>query len=307
MNSYKKILVDCVIVTFNRIELLKKCVAAVSNQEGIEVNNIFIIDNHSTDGTEDYLQWIQKRDGRVVPVRLKHNVGGAGGFNVGLKKFIATGKSDYVWIMDDDTVPRPTALRELVRPLTLDLHKTIGYLASNVRWKDDTVAVMNVPRAASDWNDLVGLGLVKVESASFVSLLVSRKIVEKVGFPISDFFIWGDDVEYTTRISQITPNNYFVTKSIVDHLMKTNIGVDIVKEKDKSRANRFFYSCRNILYVNKKYHGVKGAVRTFLGYTYLVLRVLASGTDYKWYKIGIILKGMFWGVFFNPKIEKAKN
>ncbi|MFV5772571.1 glycosyltransferase, partial [Pediococcus acidilactici] len=45
----------CIIVTYNKVNLLKECLAAVNNQS-VKIDKIFIIDNASTDNTEQYIQ-----------------------------------------------------------------------------------------------------------------------------------------------------------------------------------------------------------------------------------------------------------
>ena len=75
--------VDCIIVTYNRLELLKECLDAVENQSKA-VRKIFVIDNNSTDDTWKYLKMIEKSHQNVIPVHLKENIGGAGGFNQGI-------------------------------------------------------------------------------------------------------------------------------------------------------------------------------------------------------------------------------
>ena len=47
--------INCVIVTYNRLSLLKECISALKNQT-YKINKIYIINNNSTDGTSDYLQ-----------------------------------------------------------------------------------------------------------------------------------------------------------------------------------------------------------------------------------------------------------
>ena len=104
--------VDCVVVTYNRLDLLKECIHAIEKQT-YPVNNFFIIDNCSTDNTWDYLKSIKRAN--IVPIRLRKNLGGAGGFNMGLKAFMNRSNSDYVWIMDDDTIPSFSALENLMK------------------------------------------------------------------------------------------------------------------------------------------------------------------------------------------------
>lgn len=51
--------VGCIIVTFNKLELLKECINAVLNQT-VKVDKIFIVDNASTDNTRDYVEQLTK-------------------------------------------------------------------------------------------------------------------------------------------------------------------------------------------------------------------------------------------------------
>jgi len=46
--------IDVVVVTYNRLGLLKECVDALLSQKD-NLSNIFIFNNHSTDGTDKYL------------------------------------------------------------------------------------------------------------------------------------------------------------------------------------------------------------------------------------------------------------
>lgn len=120
--------VAVVLVTFNRLELLKKSINSVLSQT-TPVKKIFIINNHSTDGTENYLKGYQN-DNRFKVINLKENLGGAGGFSAGLKAAYGDGPYDYYWIMDDDTLPEPDALKNLLK-----VELPAGVLASNVLWR----------------------------------------------------------------------------------------------------------------------------------------------------------------------------
>jgi GT2 family glycosyltransferase len=82
---------------------------------------------------------------------------------------------------------------------------------------------MNVPsidtRATengyANWFEHLEDGIVSISSATFVSLLIPCKAIRAVGYPIADYFIWGDDTEYTTRITTNYATAYFVGKSKV--------------------------------------------------------------------------------------------
>lgn len=295
--------VDCVVVTYNKVDLLKECLAALLKQTYV-LNTIFVIDNDSDDSTKEFLDSfkgndISKTDIKVI--HLKKNIGGSGGFNIGLKNFISNSKSQYVWIMDDDTIPNKDSLEKLINKLFIKTN--VGFLSSNVRWKDQTAALMNVPQVARDWNSNADEGIIKLKFASFVSILVSRDIIKRIGYPVSDFFIWGDDVEYTLRIGTVTKNNYLVCNSLVTHKMSKNIGVDILDENNRDKLHRYYYGTRNMIYTEKKYNGTYGFFREITRNFITIFKIIRSNGKYKFKKVSTLLHGILSGCFYNPKIK----
>ena len=109
----RKKTIVAVVVTYNRKELLMENINAILSQD-LLVDNIVLIDNNSTDGTRELL--MEKGilfNKRIIYKRLEHNLGGAGGFYEGIKESMKL-KPDWVWIMDDDTIPTINCLSELI-------------------------------------------------------------------------------------------------------------------------------------------------------------------------------------------------
>ncbi len=79
--------------------------------------------------------------------------------------------------MDDDTIPTSTALEKLIDKSNISSH--LGFLCSNVRWQDNSVAVMNIPSPDKEWNKYSDQGVTKVKSASFVSIMFPRNVVKR--------------------------------------------------------------------------------------------------------------------------------
>lgn len=291
--------IGCVIVTFNKVELLKECISAILNQS-VPVDKIILVDNCSTDETEVYAKNLEKENENLHYYRLDQNIGGAGGFNFGLKQAYSLGM-DYIWMMDNDTIPKNDALENLCKHIGI---LKWGFLCSNVRWVDGTACLMNVPSISKNWNELTQLGVIRVNSASFVSLLISKEVIEEVGYPISDFFIWGDDFEFTSRITKAFPG-YLVTNSEVIHKMDSNQGTDIIREK-KGRIDRYYFARRNTGYIARK-NGFISQFGNLLKTLYLLCEILFVKNDNKFKKIGVVIRGYISGLFFNPKVEFTKN
>lgn len=195
-------MVGIVVVTYNRLSLLKECIDALRHQT-YKNFRIVIVNNGSTDGT---CEWLSLQNDLIVI--SQENSGGAGGFYTGLK-YVAEHAYDYCWFMDDDVICNVDALQELLWAVPL-LKQDFGFLCSSVIDRNGNPT--NVPEvdlrsqgAYSDWSRFLINGIVKVRSATFVSVFIPVQNIYKYGLPIKEFFIWGDDTEYTIRLSNALP------------------------------------------------------------------------------------------------------
>ena len=226
------------------------------------------------------------------------NLGGAGGYNLGVK-FASKLNYRYLWLMDDDTIVSKDALLELYN-VKNKLNDDFGFLSSKVLWKDFNICKTNiqrkkVARRIKNFNDEI----VNIDYASFVSLFIKSCDIKRIGLPIKDFFIWSDDLEYTRRFSKYK-KSYLCNKSVVIHKCLENIGVDNIKDKT-DRIERYKYIYRNDVYVFKK-EGLRGMLFLITRYIYHFFKILLKAQN-KMMKISIMTKGYLAGIFFNPKIE----
>lgn len=287
-----------ILVTYNRINLLKESMQAI-NQSSIPCD-VLIVDNHSNDGTNKFINDYSLDKGIVHYFDTGSNLGGAGGYNYGLKKACSIKENyTYFWLMDDDCIIQKDSLKYLL-DFANEINNNFGFLSSKVLWTDNSICKTNIQRlkVAKKINDFSS-DVVKVDYASFVSVLFQKEDVLKLGLPIKDFFIWTDDLEYTRRFSRIKPS-YLINKSIVIHKCKGNYGVDITKELPE-RIDRYKYIYRNDYYTFKR-EGIRGYAFLWARYIYHVLKVLFLSSN-KLEKINTINNGYKDGLKFNPQIE----
>lgn len=292
--------VVAVVVTYNRKALLRENIECLLSQKPL-VPDILIIDNHSTDGTKEYIQdYIDNR--AINYYDTGANLGGAGGFSYGIKK-AAENEYDYIWVMDDDCMPADSALNELIKA-DVALNGNYGFLSSKVLWKDGSLCTMNLQRdTLTHTIERLNFGYKPVVMASFVSLFLKREIIIEMGLPIKEFFIWTDDWEYTRRISR-KYRCYAVADSVVIHKSKNNIGANIATE-NADRLDRFDYLYRNDVYLYRR-EGIRGFCYEVVRLTYHVVKVLTKGKDKKVKRIVKIINGTKKGLSFNPPIEHVK-
>ena len=226
-----------VVVSHNRASLLADCLTAIGAQRR-PVDGVIVVDNASTDGAADVAR---RHSCKPAVVALQKNIGGAGGFAVGVHVALESG-ADYLWLMDDDTVPTPAVLGVLVD--TVDNYPgTLDLVASRVVWTNGDDHPMNTPRhkwraSHAEEKAAEAVGGMPIRTSSFVSMLVSSAAVRRVGLPCADMFIWNDDFEFSARVLR-GGRGLYVGSSIVEHRTAQLIGADT------DPGERFYYEVRN--------------------------------------------------------------
>ena len=277
--------VAALVVTYNRKALLMECLDAILAQE-FKPATIVVVDNASTDGTDVLFS----EGGELASIpglryfRMTENLGGAGGFKEGIKRCMEVG-CDWIWLMDDDCIARPDTLAKLVAalPAADRLGGGVSFLASSI--VGPAGEPMNVPivdlrpteNGYADWYLGLSEGLIQIERATFVSLLINAKAVEKLGLPIGSFFIWGDDSEYTIRLTHKYAPAYLVGNSIALHKRTNAKSLDIQNENDPTRIANFHRLYRNRLIVLRYHYGRKKANKQAFGFCCEALRCLRGG------------------------------
>jgi len=294
-----------IVVTYNRCELLIECIEGLLKSE-IKAD-ILIIDNASTDGTKEKInKYIKNKD--VIYFNTGKNIGGAGGFNFGLRKAYELGYY-YYWLMDDDTIIQKTSLTELMKA-DEKYNGNYGFLSSIAVYTDGEPCVMNWHEIANDWNKRkldISDGIILIKTATFVSFFLKRDVLEEVGLPIKEYFIWGDDTEYSRRISK-KYSCYMVANSRVVHKMKRNQGTyDLADINDIERIKRVIYSIRNDICTYRKQERKWVFIKYIIGMFIKFIKLLFTNCKYKGTKLNIFMTGYIKGIFFNPKIEYVNN
>lgn len=287
--------VVAVVVTYNRSDLLIENVGCLMAQS--YPTDILIIDNNSTDDTYVKLQSLIS-SGKIKYINTRENLGGAGGFQLGIKEAVSSGY-EYIWLMDDDCMPQQDALKEFM--IADSKISEYGFLSSKVLWKDGFVCTMNVQRRTlTKPVKSFDKDHIPVVMASFVSLFLKTSVVKEVGLPIKEFFIWTDDWEYTRRISR-KYKCYVVSSSVVIHKSKSNIGAHIASD-DLDRLDRYYYLYRNDVYLYRR-EGFKGFCYEFVRLFAHFFKILFKAQNNRCKRIRIMLKGTKAGLKFKPEIE----
>lgn len=206
-----------IIVTHDRLALLRRGVEALLSHPGRRLAALVVVDNASGDGTAAWLAGVS--DPRLRVLRLPVNLGGAGGFEAGMRLAMQELAPDWLLLLDDDARPEPEALAWFH---ALDL-RGWDAVAAAVLGPDGTPCDTNRPtldpfrrpavlaaailgggREAYHLGpgDYRGGGPRPIDGASFVGLFLSRPAVARIGYPDGRLFLYADDALYTLGLSR---------------------------------------------------------------------------------------------------------
>ena len=282
--------VCAVVVTYNRRDLLARCLDHLERQSR-PADGILVVDNASSDGTAEFL------DGRqgIDVMRLDDNLGGAGGFERGIERAHGDGY-EWLWLLDDDTLADERCLEELLAGVARAPRRP-SVMTSVVRWRDSSLHPMNrpwlrvVPRGR--FAESVAAGLAPIRAATFVSTMVSRDAVERHGLPPGHYFVWLDDIQYTSRILR-EGDGYIVPESTAVHW--TPKAYDTVTDS----RDRFYLKVRNQLWLLRgpSFRGLE-----WIGYARSLASGIAAyvrGSADKPRAVAVVLKGLRDGLRREP-------
>ena len=188
--------VAAVVVTYNRLADLKKCIDSLRGQTR-PLDAILIINNGSTDGTD---AWLAEQSG--VQVIHQPNLGGAGGFATGIDTAYRAG-FDRLWCMDDDCLAAPDALEVLLTSPNIGPCIKNCMSVSNQDHSELAFYVDRPNRSYRNVTDMTEFDLVYGVASLFNGTLISSEVVKSIGIPDKALFIWGDEVEYMTRAQKM--------------------------------------------------------------------------------------------------------
>lgn len=250
-----KIMVSVIIPTYNRSNLIRDALFSVINQTYKNLE-IIVVDDCSTDDTEDVVSDFIKNDVRISYLKTDKNSGGpALPKNIGIKnssgKYIAVLDSDDEWMLD-----------KLERQLELFTEKIkvvgCGYLQNGI---NHIISSKNIKRVLI--KDFLGPGS---------CMMYDRKIFGDVGM-FDEKLKSGQDWDMRIRILESGKSFAFVKAPLV----KYEINSDSVSARDKRRLNadlrKIFFKHRRFLLINFHY----GIIHLF----YLLIRSMLPYLNFK--------------------------
>lgn len=254
-----------VVVTYNRLELLKKNIRCL--QQNKPLTSILVVDNGSADGTS---AWLDAQSG--IRVIHQSNVGGSGGFYTGIQAAYEAG-ADWIWCMDDDVFPRADCLEHLLAEAH---HIGVGMLAP--RRLQEGKIFTNDFQAYNLTNPFTSMysrklskqvvdAPVEIVGTAFEGPFIKREVVAKIGLPRKELFIFCDDTDYCLRTVQAGYKILYVPSALMDK--EKFFSQDSWSERNRKKKWKRFYQVRNSAFLNHHY-GKNWGVKYLRGFNVVI-------------------------------------
>lgn len=266
--------ITAVVVTFNRLELLKQGIECLRKQQ--KLTGIIVVNNGSTDGTRE---WLDAQPGLLVV--HQDNVGGSGGFYTGIERAYSEG-ADWIWCMDDDVFPHPDCLDRLLpytdrpevgilSPRRLLEGKVFTHEFRHFNFTNPVGSLHGRKLAKQQVNQAT-----EIVGADFEGPFISRRVVEKIGLPNRELFIFCDDTDYCLRTHLAGFKLLYIPEALMDkHKFFSN---DTWTSRNRKKKWKRYYQVRNEAYLNHHYGRNFGVryLRSFIGVAGYIIPALLS-------------------------------
>lgn len=242
----------CVIVTYNRKDLLKKSLDSVI-KEWLKKENIILIDNNSTDWTNELIknEYLDK----LQYFLLNENIWWAWWFSYGLE--LAYNQWwDFFLLFDDDVEMIQWAINNYIK--YIEKWDVIVWRKKNIDWSDFefwhniSINNWNLKKISKYDRDLfIERDFIEMNAVTFEWVFFSRKVIEKIWFPEKDFFIQWDDAWFWLKAFL----NWFKIIYIKDYtfirLLWENVKIIFWRKMENLKSFSLYYQIRNKFLLNK--------------------------------------------------------
>jgi GT2 family glycosyltransferase len=273
MKKHPKVFI--VILNYNGLEVLKKCLTSVFK---IDYPNweIVLVDNNSSDGS---LEMAKTNFSKAIFIKNEENLGFAAGNNVGIK-FALERAADFILILNSDVEVEKNFLTQLID--TVAENEKIG-LASPVIFDGRTKEIW-FSGGHIDWWRVKTVHEKNIQTerffnSSFITgcaMLIRAAVFKKIGLLDEDFFLYWEDADFSLKSRKVDFQNVVVSSSWIYHW-------------EKSRANpenkTYWLVVSGLIFFRKNANWLL----KIWGWFYLILRRTKNRWDVKFKKDKISL------------------
>lgn len=222
----------------------------------------------------------------VECVHLDRNYGSGGGYRIALERALISDKNHF-WMLDDDLPPCQENLDSLISnwEIKKQQHPDISFACFFYRedmlkhkkilvkdgvlqftpYRDHFIgfSMARLPEILFNRFQKQHFGTIKLgetmraDSAFYGGFFIERRLVEQIGLPSLEYFIYMDDTEFTHRVCEQGGHIYLITSSTLKDI-DSSLGLESRKSRlyhfvlDLNTHAKAYYWTRNIIYFELK-------------------------------------------------------
>ena len=215
-----------VLVNFKNAEKTVACLRALEKNT-VCPDCVYVIDNASTKESQEYFESFSFTF-KVRWIWNKENRGFAAACNQGIRAALEEYAGSYIWLLNNDTEPTPTALEKILEKAAATnagitgslIEKANGEFSGGVGFIHPKFASVRRPQSAQE------AGFDYVEGSSF---LISPECLQKTGLLSEDFFLYFEESDYCYKAKRNGFTLAWATDSIIMHDIGSSTGSENAK------------------------------------------------------------------------------
>jgi len=208
---------------------------------------VIVVDNGSEGNDADILE--EKYKGYIRLIRNKENLGFTGGNNIAIKKIFDGGKSNYILLLNNDTVVEPNFLLKLVE--IAENNPEVGVIGPKIVLYDQPDKLAH-GRGVINWRSGSGIGkegegLLECDFVTGCAMLIKKSALEKLDYFFDDdYFTYYEDADLCLRIKDKGFKIIYYSGAKVRHKVGISTGM-----KEKSSKFIYYYIRNKFLFMHK--------------------------------------------------------
>ncbi|SDY63184.1 MULTISPECIES: glycosyltransferase family 2 protein [Rhodonellum] len=305
MESLQVSSVAIIIINWNGFPFTLQCIRSLENTLYPSFK-IIVIDNGSTDNS---LQKLREAYPAHHYIGLAENIGFTGGNNVGMAYALENG-FDNILLLNNDTEVSPDFLDQLI--LFQKLQPNAGLIQPLIFFNQQRKIIWS---AGGKYNSLLAIPTTlhdrktidpqlipdrELDWATGCCLLISKEVLQDVGFMVPGYFAYFEDVDWSLRMKKKGYQIFLASKAIIFH----EAGASSKKTHSEGTlsATVFYLHARNQIFLIRN-HGLFPFALLAFGYQLLKYMVWISYfcLRKRFKKAKAVLRGIKDGFQLNPE------
>ena len=300
-------LISIITVNFNQLTVTCEMLDSLQNLDYPNLE-IIVVDNHSTTNPSKHLSQYYPN---VKCIISRKNLGFAGGNNLG----IAQAKGDYLFFVNNDT----ELTKGMLTPL-LNLFakvENLGVVCPKICYypeRDDVKDIIQYMGATpvnnyTARNAIIGerefdegqyQGARPTPYAHGAAMMVSKRVIDKVGMMPEDFFLYYEELDWCEQIRRAGFEIYVEPQSKIYHKESISVG--------KANPFKTYYLTRNrILFMRRNRTKAELALFTlFLVFVTIPKNVISYFVRGEFQHLQAFVKGVWWHVNQNYRKRQGE-